>query len=47
MFADVLISAIAAYIVWRQETIEKDIRLIDERLDRLESILPRRKDDVL
>jgi len=46
MFVDVLVASIAAYIVWRQETIEKEIRAIDSRLDRLETILPRRRDDV-
>jgi hypothetical protein len=46
MFIEILVSAIAGYIVWRQETIEREIRLIDARLDKLEAILPRRKDDV-
>lgn len=46
MFVDILVSCIAAYIVWRQETIEQELREIDRRLDRLEAMLPRRKNDV-
>ena len=46
MFVEILVSAIAGYIVWRQETIEREIRLIDTRLDLLEKNLPKRKDDV-
>lgn len=46
MFVEILVSAIAGYIVWRQETIEKEIKLIDNRIEKLEHILPRRKDDV-
>jgi len=46
MFVEILVSAIAGYIVWRQETLEKELKSIDARIEHLERVLPKRKDDV-
>jgi hypothetical protein len=46
MFVEILVSAIAGYIVWRQETIEKEIKQIEIQIDNIERVLPKRKDDL-